>query len=655
MKETIADKTHRGHTPIKLFGIMVLVFLMLVGIAGAQASENSTSKWVDGYYVGYDSSALQPEAIYWNGLTQIDMGAILANSDGSLNTSFYIDPIKGPLLAQQISNLAHQNHKKAILMLGGEDNGANISSAIENHRSLFINNLVTAMNNYGYDGIDLDWEDNVNYTHFASFAQALRKAAPNATLTVPVECINPNIQKVNSSIIELSKYVDQINLMSYYPGTMYNDSSWYSWFNSPLKGEKLNTPKSIENSLYLYNASGIPKNKLGMGISFFAVGYAGTPTITGPNQNIETSDYFVGGDNNYPLSKLFGIGGSYNQSYLNWSDEAIEPFLSLPSPDWSGARYISFEDPQSIIEKGNFTFDNGYGGIIVWTINQGYVSTRSDPNFLMEALQTGFIRPVAYVVSTNFHYQDWGLYPGIDLFGENYVPLCANTVPIWKSHVDKLAKLVLDSNQIYNLVGNAKLDLGSGYILTAKQVEVNSMKVWLELYHNGQYVDDAVVDASSSDRTWTSTQNVLGQQNVTVFKVHVKQVFQGAVNSVTQIDGIWLIDYANATTLQVGDQFGGYTLTQIISGVDSSNLGYLVFQKPFTYTLPPVVLVANFSSNVTGGYAPLTVKFTDLSKDAISWNWNFRDGTNSTMQNPMHTYLAPGTYTVNLTVKNESF
>ena len=66
----------------------------------------------------------------------------------------------------------------------------------------------------------------------------------------------------------------------------------------------------------------------------------------------------------------------------------------------------------------------------------------------------------------------------------------------------------------------------------------------------------------------------------------------------------------------------------------------------------PVLPVANFSSNVTEGYAPLSVQFTDLSKNAAEWNWDFGDGATSTEQNPMHTYSTAGTYTVNLTVSN---
>lgn len=61
---------------------------------------------------------------------------------------------------------------------------------------------------------------------------------------------------------------------------------------------------------------------------------------------------------------------------------------------------------------------------------------------------------------------------------------------------------------------------------------------------------------------------------------------------------------------------------------------------------------ANFTCNVSQGYAPLTVQFNDSSVNATEWNWDFGDGSNSTVQSPEHTYLSAGNYTVNLTVNN---
>ena len=62
-------------------------------------------------------------------------------------------------------------------------------------------------------------------------------------------------------------------------------------------------------------------------------------------------------------------------------------------------------------------------------------------------------------------------------------------------------------------------------------------------------------------------------------------------------------------------------------------------------------LPISFTANTTGGPAPLAVLFTDTSAgDPTAWFWTFGDGNTSSERNPVHTYRAPGNYTVNLTV-----
>ncbi len=65
-------------------------------------------------------------------------------------------------------------------------------------------------------------------------------------------------------------------------------------------------------------------------------------------------------------------------------------------------------------------------------------------------------------------------------------------------------------------------------------------------------------------------------------------------------------------------------------------------------TLP----VANFSTNIISGYAPLTVQFNDSSQNATSWSWDFGDGQISSAQDPINTYYSAGTYTVSLIASN---
>ena len=62
---------------------------------------------------------------------------------------------------------------------------------------------------------------------------------------------------------------------------------------------------------------------------------------------------------------------------------------------------------------------------------------------------------------------------------------------------------------------------------------------------------------------------------------------------------------------------------------------------------------ANFYGMPTSGRAPLAVRFTDTSTGSpTTWYWAFGDGTNASVQHPVHTYTAAGKYTVSLTASN---
>ncbi|GAB6285760.1 MAG: hypothetical protein STSR0009_19610 [Methanoregula sp.] len=94
---------------------------------------------------------------------------------------------------------------------------------------------------------------------------------------------------------------------------------------------------------------------------------------------------------------------------------------------------------------------------------------------------------------------------------------------------------------------------------------------------------------------------------------------------------------------------GTYTVNLTVTGPGGSDnvvkTGYI------TVGSGAVAPVAAFTTDASSGQVPFTVHFTDTSTgSATGWNWNFGDGSSSNVQNPAHTYLAAGTYSVSLTV-----
>lgn len=87
---------------------------------------------------------------------------------------------------------------------------------------------------------------------------------------------------------------------------------------------------------------------------------------------------------------------------------------------------------------------------------------------------------------------------------------------------------------------------------------------------------------------------------------------------------------------------------------DQDSEGMTVYVDDITLTQEPIAPVASFTTDVSSGELPLTVKFTDTSTNTpTSWSWEFDDGTDpSTEQNPEHEFEEDGTYHVVLTATN---
>jgi len=68
----------------------------------------------------------------------------------------------------------------------------------------------------------------------------------------------------------------------------------------------------------------------------------------------------------------------------------------------------------------------------------------------------------------------------------------------------------------------------------------------------------------------------------------------------------------------------------------------------------PKLTEAVYSLSATEGCTPLVINFADSSSNAVSWLWNFGDGTTSTASYASHTYLNDGFYNISLIVTSLS-
>jgi PKD repeat protein len=86
--------------------------------------------------------------------------------------------------------------------------------------------------------------------------------------------------------------------------------------------------------------------------------------------------------------------------------------------------------------------------------------------------------------------------------------------------------------------------------------------------------------------------------------------------------------------------------TTTIAGTTTTTI-----QGGTTTTILPGQVVADFSASPTEGYRPLTVSFVNLSQgDIVTYLWNFGDGQESSLKDPVHKYTKKGTYSVILKV-----
>jgi chitinase len=357
------------------------------GSADASSMDGGTASgaWSMGYYASWDPAQYPISEIEWSGLTHIAMAFYLPNQDGSMTLAG-----GNPQLATDLIAAAHTNGVKAIASIGGADSQSGFQKATASGTvATFAANLVSLLTSTGYDGIDIDWEpmDKTDEPAVIDIANRIRKAKPGALMTIPIGAINVNLGADLTGFPAIAAAYDQLNIMSY--GQAGAWSGWKSWHSSALYQTDSATPTSIDSTVKLYLAAGVPAAKLGIGIGFYGLCYSSP--VTGPDQALNGST-LVASDGTISYANI--MTKYYSASARQWDSLARVPYLSFTSPHApDGCTYISYDDEQSIAEKGAYVKAKGLGGVIQWELNEGYLASAAagQRNPLLKAIHDGVL------------------------------------------------------------------------------------------------------------------------------------------------------------------------------------------------------------------------------------------------------------------------
>ena len=272
----------------------------------------------------------------------------------------------------------HEQGGKFLLSLGGWGNnvGFETVAASPSLRTTFIDNLIDICDNYGYDGIDLDWEhpnssdnrENLNLL-VAEMDSIFNEFNSELLITMAVPISNWSGQWYDFSF--LKSHVDFFNAMTY---DIHGGWSSHAGHNSPLFQSPPGDPDgSCSTGIgYLASTRGIPRHQINLGLPFWGKKYQAADI------NLSFSGTVV--DMWYDdISPLIGNGWSYH-----WDSNAFSPYLKNDDQ----TSIITYDDPESIRYKCEYAKTQNLGGVMIWAL--GYDVT-SDGQELIESIGVNYL------------------------------------------------------------------------------------------------------------------------------------------------------------------------------------------------------------------------------------------------------------------------
>ncbi|XP_076284259.1 chitinase-3-like protein 1 [Lasioglossum baleicum] len=277
----------------------------------------------------------------------------------------------------KFTSLAKQNDVKALIAIGGWNEGSTKFSQVVSNpqtRSRLVQDVVSFLQRYNFDGFDVDWEypnqrggQPSDKENFVALLRELRQAFDSRGYILSVAVGAAEKSASQSYIInQVGQYAHLINLMTYDMNGSWNK---VTGINAPLyasdseQGEqaKLNVDASVRYWL----SNGAPADKLIVGIP----SYGRTFTLANPSNN-GVGAPATGPGNAGPYTREAGMLG-YNEicesvSQGGWTirreDQQRVPYAV------KGNQWVGYDDVDSVREKCDYITSRNLGGAMMWSI-----------------------------------------------------------------------------------------------------------------------------------------------------------------------------------------------------------------------------------------------------------------------------------------------